>query len=74
VRLTNARLGFHSSRMDPGVSSIERAFQLAATVRYDTVSEVKIQLAREGYRERQIEGRVLLKQIADVIKQAGHLK
>jgi hypothetical protein len=47
---------------------------LAATGRYDTVSEVKIQLAREGYRERQIEGRVVLKQIADVIKQAGHLK
>jgi hypothetical protein len=45
-----------------------------ATGRYDTVSEVKLQLTREGYRDRQIEGRLLLKQITDAIKQARHLK
>ena len=35
--------------MQPNLSPIERAFQLAATGRYSTVSEIKLQLAREGY-------------------------
>ena len=37
--------------MQPNLSPIERAFQLAATGRYSTVSEIKLQLTREGYRQ-----------------------
>ena len=43
--------------MQPNLSPIERAFQLAATSRYSTVSEIKLQLAREGYPQEQVEGR-----------------
>jgi hypothetical protein len=56
--------------MQPNLSSIERAFQLAGTGRYSTVSQIKLQLAREGYRHEQVEGRQLAKQIVKIIAKA----
>ena len=56
--------------MQPNLSPIERAFQLAATGRYSTVSEIKLQLAREGYQQEQVEGRQLAKQIVEIIVKA----
>ena len=56
--------------MEPNVSPIERAFQLAATGRFATVTEIKLRLAAEGYRASQVEGRSLSKQLAETIAKA----
>jgi hypothetical protein len=56
--------------MEPNVSAVERAFQLAASARYLTVSEIKVTLAREGYRHELVEGRQLAKQLLAVITRA----
>lgn len=56
--------------MDPNVSPIERALQLAGTGRYATVAEVRLQLVREGYSQKQLEGPVLRKQIMAIISKA----
>ena len=42
--------------MDPNQSVFERAFDLAASGRFKTVSEIRRQLRREGYREELIQG------------------
>ena len=56
--------------MDPNRSVFERAFELAASGRFLTVSEIRLRLHREGYREELIEGPILAKQLLDAIKQA----
>jgi hypothetical protein len=56
--------------MEPNISAVERAFQLAASGRYLTVSEIKLTLAREGYRHELVEGRQLAKQLLAVIARA----
>jgi hypothetical protein len=58
------------SAMKVNVSSIERAFQLAETARYTTVTEVKLRLHAEGYLDDQIEGPLLYRQLADVMSKA----
>ena len=58
------------SAMDPNISPIERAFQLASSGRYATVAEVRLQLVREGYSHSQLEGPVLRKQIIGIIAKA----
>ena len=35
--------------MDPNVSALERAFALAATGRFHKVSDIRLQLHKEGY-------------------------
>ena len=47
--------------MEPNVSTLERAFQLAATGLFSTVSEIKLKLMREGYRYELVEGPLLTK-------------
>ena len=42
--------------MKPNVSALERAFELAATGHFSTVSEIKLKLLREGYQYEQVEG------------------
>jgi len=56
--------------MDPNVSTLERAFQLAATGRYLTVTEIKLALSREGYRHELVDGPELSKQLVAVITKA----
>ena len=56
--------------MKPNVSAIERAFELAATGRFASATEIKLKLAREGYRHEQVEGRALAKQIRAIIEKA----
>jgi hypothetical protein len=46
-----------------GVSAIERAFELAATGRYQTIPEIKLALHKEGYAHEQVEGPLLCKQL-----------
>ena len=56
--------------MDPNVSTLERAFQLAASRRYATVGEIKLCLQKEGYRQELIEGPVLYGQLTEAIAKA----
>ena len=44
------------------ISTVERAFQLAASGRYATVTEIRSRLAHEGYRDEQVQGPLLAKQ------------
>ena len=56
--------------MDSNVSTLERAFQLAATGRYLTVTEIKLQLSREGYRHELVDGPTLAKQLLATMAKA----
>ena len=56
--------------MDPDINCLERAFQLAATGRYLTVTEIKLRLHEEGYPHGQIDGPLLKKQLVDAIANA----
>ena len=42
--------------MDPNLSTLERAFQIASSGRCATVTEIKLILNKEGYRHEMIEG------------------
>ena len=61
---------FLLTAMEPNVSTLERAFQLAATGRYVTVSEIKLVLTREGYRHELVDGPELSKQLVAAITKA----
>jgi hypothetical protein len=56
--------------MKPGVSAIERAFQLARSGSVGNVADIKKTLDREGYGAREIEGKVLHDQLRALIKAA----
>jgi hypothetical protein len=56
--------------MEPNVSTLERAFYLAATGRFATVTEIKLKLAREGYRHELVEGPELTKQLLSAMTKA----
>jgi hypothetical protein len=54
--------------MDPNLSALERAFQLARSGRVAQVGHIKQQLRREGYNERAVEGPSLSSQLRNIIK------
>jgi len=56
--------------MDQKMTALERAFQLAKSGRVAKVSEIGLTLRREGYQADQIEGRLLRRQLGDLIKAA----
>jgi hypothetical protein len=56
--------------MDQRLTALERAFQLARSGRVAGISEIVTSLNREGYAASQIEGRLLKRQLADLIKAA----
>ena len=58
------------SAMKPGTTALERAFQLARTGAFPSVSHIKSRLTQEGYSCAQITGRVLTKQLGELIKKA----
>jgi hypothetical protein len=49
--------------MGTGISTLQRAFELAATGRYDDVSQIKRRLDAEGYDTLQVSGPSLSKQL-----------
>jgi hypothetical protein len=53
--------------MKPNVTSLERAFELAASGRYPTVTDVCNKLGAEGYNAAQVSGPLLRKQLLAVI-------
>jgi len=54
--------------MDPNKTSIERAFHLAGSGRFATVSDIKLALSAEGYSTTPIVGRVLNAQLRKIMK------
>jgi len=56
--------------MDPKVSALERAFQLASSGRVATVHDLKRQMDREGYDPYVVRGPMLKSQLKNRIKAA----
>jgi hypothetical protein len=56
--------------MDQKMTALERAFQLARSGSVAGLTEIISALNREGYSGSQIEGRLLKRQLADLIKAA----
>ena len=56
--------------MDPNVSTLERAFALAASGRFHKLSDIRLQLHREGYNHNMVQVPALTKQLADAMEQA----
>jgi hypothetical protein len=56
--------------MDQKMTALERAFQLARSGSVAGLTEIVSSLNREGYSANQIEGRLLKRQLADLIKAA----
>ncbi len=54
--------------MDIGKTTLERAFELARSGRFGTVSELKLAVVAEGYDRKQLEGQALSRQLAALIK------
>jgi hypothetical protein len=53
--------------MRNGISSVERAFQLARTGEHDCVRRVKMALRDEGYNAYQVQGPILSGQLTKII-------
>ena len=53
--------------MDPNFSSLERAFQLARSGLYRTVTEIRTRLNDEGYQSAQVTGPKLCRQISEIL-------
>jgi hypothetical protein len=58
--------------MDHRMTALERSFQLARSGQVSGLSEIRKALDREGYSGNQIEGPILKRQLADIIKTAHH--
>ncbi len=56
--------------MDPRITPVERAFQLASSGKYASISAIKRRLSDEGYSADQIYGRSLTKQLNALIHAA----
>jgi hypothetical protein len=56
--------------MDQKMTALERAFQLARSGGVAGLTEIVTSLRREGYSANQIEGPLLKRQLADLIKGA----
>jgi hypothetical protein len=56
--------------MDQKMSALERAFQLAKSGEVAGLTEITTSLNREGYSASQIEGPLLKRQLANLIKAA----
>jgi hypothetical protein len=59
--------------MDPNVSTLERAFALAASGHFHKVSDIRLQLHREGYNHELVQGPALTKQLNDAMEEAHQL-
>jgi hypothetical protein len=53
--------------MQPHVTTLERAFQLARSGACENAEAIRRQLAKEGYDARHIEGRAIIKQLHELI-------
>ena len=58
--------------MDNIKRTLERAFELAKSGKFHSVSELRTAIKREGYEVGQIEGPALGRQLRHLIHKAGH--
>jgi hypothetical protein len=56
--------------MEFRLTTLERAFELARSGRYTSVADIKKQLSVEGYSTAQVTGRVMSRQLQDLIRTA----
>ena len=56
--------------MDPNITTLERAFQLARSGQCSTLDEIKQRLKAEGYQLAQLTGYALNKQLLALMKKA----
>ena len=54
--------------MNPGTTALERAFELAKSGKFASVTEVKSAVSKEGYSMNQMEGPMLSKQLRALIQ------
>ncbi|MDV3251703.1 hypothetical protein DevBK_10200 [Devosia sp. BK] len=54
--------------MKPNITALERAFELAKSGKFASVTEVKQAIAREGYSASQLEGPMLARQLRALVK------
>lgn len=52
--------------MKPGMTTLERAFEIARSGGCNRVEEIRRQLAREGLDQHQITGRLLSRQLLEI--------
>ena len=64
-----APITYMLAAMDPGVTAIKRAFTLARSGKFANVEATRRKLLHEGYRNGQIIGPLLVKQLNDVIRE-----
>lgn len=60
--------------MDNHKTSLERAFELASSGKYSNVSDIKVQIAKEGLDTGQVTGLSLSAQLRSLIKAAYGIK
>lgn len=60
----------YAPRMDQTKTALERAFELAKSGRFTRVSDVKKAISDEGYSAAQVQGRMLTRQLGDLIRAA----
>ena len=63
--------GAHSPRMKPHITALERAFELARTGKYSSVTDLKRDVIGEGYDRAQLEGFALGRQLKLLIRDAA---
>jgi hypothetical protein len=56
--------------MDYRATPLERAFQMARSGKFNSVAEIKKQLSVEGFSVSQVTGRVLSRQLKELIRAA----
>lgn len=56
--------------MDPDKTTLERAFEIAATGAPTNVADIRAQLRAEGYDSQKIEGRSLIAQLRRILEKA----
>ncbi|OAM76789.1 hypothetical protein [Devosia elaeis] len=54
--------------MKPGITALERAFALARSGKYATLTDLKSAVSKEGYLADQLEGRMLARQLREILK------
>jgi hypothetical protein len=60
----------YAEAMDPNITALERAFQLAKSGAFTSVHAIKQQLSAEGFAAAQVTGKTLAKQLNALIKAA----
>jgi hypothetical protein len=56
--------------MELRMSALERAFELAKSGQVEGVKQLIARLKREGYDQRQVDGRYLRRQLADLMRES----